>query len=218
MTGGPSPSSPSGAASQEAPGAESAGAGRRAPGRPAGRTDTREKILAAARDLFAEKGFDGASLRAIAREAGVDPALVHHYFGSKEGVFVAAMRFPVNPAELLPKVMAGDPDRLGELFARSFIGVWDDPDKRAPIVAMLRSAMTNERAATLMREFVTSTLLERFAAAREVPLLRIQAAIGQLIGMMILRHVIRVEPLASATPDELVALVAPTLQRYIDGK
>ncbi|WP_026414188.1 TetR family transcriptional regulator [Actinomadura oligospora] len=212
MTDGSSASPTSSASSVEA-----SGAGRRAPGRPTGRTDTREQILAAARDMFAEKGFDGASLRAIARAAGVDPALVHHYFGSKEGVFVAAMRFPVNPAELLPKVMAGDPDRLGEQFAREFIAIWEDPDKRAPIVAMLRSAMTNERAATLMREFVTSALLDRVAAAREVPLLRLQAAVGQLVGVMIVRHVIRVEPLASASPEELVDLVAPTLQRYLDG-
>ncbi|MFC5184263.1 TetR/AcrR family transcriptional regulator [Actinomadura harenae] len=195
--------------------ADESGAGRRAPGRPAGRTDTREQILTAARTMFAEKGFDGASLRAIAREAGVDPALVHHYFGSKEGVFVAAMRFPVNPAELLPKVMAGPPERMGEHFAREFIEIWEDPDKRAPIVAMLRSAMTNERAAALMREFVTSALLERVAAVRGVPLLRLQAAVGQLVGMMIMRHVIRVEPLASASQDDLVDLVAPTLQRYI---
>lgn len=193
------------------------GTGRRGPGRPAGRTDTREQILAAARDMFAEKGFDGASLRAIARGAGVDPALVHHYFGSKEGVFVAAMRFPVNPAELLPKVLSVEPDRVGERFAREFIAIWEDPDKRAPIVAMLRTAMTNERAATLMREFVTSALLERVAAMRDVPPLRLQAAVGQLVGVMIVRHVIQVEPLASASPDELVELIAPTLQRYIDG-
>ncbi|RFU42075.1 TetR/AcrR family transcriptional regulator [Actinomadura logoneensis] len=167
--------------------------------------------------MFADKGFDGASLRAIARAAGVDPALVHHYFGNKEGVFVAAMRFPVNPAELLPKVMSAEPGRVGEQFAREFIAIWDDPDKRAPIVAMLRTAMTNERAAALMREFVTSALLDRVAAARDVPLLRLQAAVGQLVGVMIVRHVIRVEPLASASPEELVELLAPTLQRYIDG-
>ncbi|MEV4253181.1 TetR family transcriptional regulator [Spirillospora sp. NPDC049652] len=198
-------------------GPTTAGAGRRSPGRPAGRTGTREQILAAAREMFADKGFDGASLRGIARAAGVDPALVHHYFGNKEGVFVAAMRFPVNPAELLPKVMSVEPDRVGEQFAREFIAIWDDPEKRAPIVAMLRTAMTNERAAALMREFITSALLERVAAARDVPLLRLQAAVGQLVGVMIVRHVIQVQPLASASPEELVELIAPTLQRYLDG-
>ncbi|MCP2343505.1 TetR/AcrR family transcriptional regulator [Actinomadura rupiterrae] len=188
---------------------------RRSPGRPAGRTDTREQILAAAREMFADKGFDGASLRGIARAAGVDPALVHHYFGGKEGVFVEAMRFPVNPAELLPRILSGDPDRIGETLARVFIGVWDDPDKRAPILAMLRSAMTNERAAGLVREFVSSALLERATAIRGVSRLRVQAAVGQLIGVMIVRHVVRMEPIASASTDELVELLAPTLQRYL---
>ncbi|MFC4912148.1 TetR family transcriptional regulator [Actinomadura gamaensis] len=201
----------------EGPGAANGAveAGRRGPGRPAGRTDTREQILAAAREMFADKGFDGASLRGIARAAGVDPALVHHYFGSKEGVFVAAMRFPVNPAELLPRVLTGDPGRLGEQLARVFMGIWEDPEKRAPILAMLRTAMTNERAARLMREFVTSAILERAADVRRIPPLRMQAAVGQLIGVMIMRHVVQVEPLASATPDELVELLAPTLQRYL---
>ncbi|MFC6932138.1 helix-turn-helix domain-containing protein [Actinomadura yumaensis] len=78
----------------------------RGPGRRPGPTETREAILASARELFAEKGYDGASLRAIAREAGVDPALVHHFFGNKEGVFIAAMRFPVDPGRLLPVIMA----------------------------------------------------------------------------------------------------------------
>jgi AcrR family transcriptional regulator len=185
-------------------------------GRRPGPTETREAILAEAREMFADKGYDGTSLRAIARAAGVDPALVHHFFGTKEGVFVEAMRFPVDPSVVLPHLLSQPHERLGETIVRTFLQVWDDPDRRAPILAMLRSAMTNERAAAMMREFVTSALLVRAEAAGAVSRLSIQAAVGQMIGVMILRYVLLVEPMASASEDELVELVAPTLQRYLD--
>jgi AcrR family transcriptional regulator len=192
----------------------SAAPGRR-PGRRPGPTETREAILAAARDLFAEKGYDGVSIRAIARAADVDPALVHHFFGTKEGVFIAAVRFPVNPIELLPKIIAAPPDKLGETMARVFLEIWSDPERRAPIVGMLRSAMTNEQAATMMREFIMSALFARAADIRGIPLIRIQAAAGQMIGVALLRYVLEVEPLASVSEDELIELIAPTLQRYL---
>lgn len=187
----------------------------RGPGRRPGPTETREKILAEARALFAEKGYDGASLRAIARAAGVDPALVHHFFGNKEGVFVEAMRFPADPAVVLPRILGAPRERLGETMVRVFLEIWGDDERRAPLLAMLRSAMTNERAAALLREFVTAALLGRAKEATDAPPLGIQAAVGQMIGIMILRHVVRIEPLASASEDELVELVAPTLQRYL---
>ncbi|MFB4305521.1 TetR family transcriptional regulator [Actinomadura sp. GTD37] len=188
---------------------------RRGPGRRPGPTETREKILAEARELFAEKGYDGASLRAIARAAGVDPALVHHFFGNKEGVFVEAMRFPVDPSVVLPRIMAAPRDGIGEAMVRTFLGVWGDEERRAPMLAMLRSAMTNERAAALLREFVTTALFGRARQVTEAPPLGIQAAAGQMIGLMMLRYVLRVEPMASASEDELIELVAPTIQRYL---
>ncbi|MDL4813849.1 TetR/AcrR family transcriptional regulator [Actinomadura opuntiae] len=184
-------------------------------GRRPGPTETREAILAEAREMFADKGYDGTSLRAIARAAGVDPALVHHFFGTKEGVFVEAMRFPVDPSVLLPQLLALPRERVGETIVRTFLRIWGDADRRAPLLAMLRSAMTNERAAAMMREFVASALLGRAGAATGLPPLNIQAAVGQMIGVMILRYVLRVEPMASASEDELVELVAPTLQRYL---
>ncbi|MEU8796242.1 TetR family transcriptional regulator [Spirillospora sp. NPDC048819] len=189
----------------------------RGPGRRPGPTETREKILAEARGLFAEKGYDGASLRAIARAAGVDPALVHHFFGNKEGVFIEAMRFPMDPSTLLPRIMSYPRERLGEAMVRTFLDVWGDDERRAPLLAMLRSAMTNERAAALMREFVTSALFGRAKQATDAPSLAIQAAAGQMIGIMILRYVLRIEPMASATEEELIGLVAPTLQRYLSS-
>src|SRR5262245_21593382 len=135
----------------------------RRPGRRPGPTETRTAIVAAARELFAEKGYDGASVRAIARKADVDPALVHHFFGSKEGVFVEAMRLPINPADLLPRIADAPDDQLGETLARIFLEIWRDPARRAPIVALVRSAMTNDQAAVMMREFMSATLLRRVA-------------------------------------------------------
>ncbi|MGH3243139.1 MAG: TetR/AcrR family transcriptional regulator [Spirillospora sp.] len=186
----------------------------RGPGRRPGPTETRERILAEARDLFAEKGYDGTSLRAIARAAGVDPALVHHFYGNKEGVFIEAMRFPVDLATVLPRVASFPRERFGELMVRTFLDVWGDDERRAPLLAMLRSAMTNERAAALLREFVSTVLFGRAGKATDTPQLQIQAAAGQMIGLMILRYVLRVEPIASASEDELIELVAPTIQRY----
>jgi AcrR family transcriptional regulator len=187
----------------------------RRPGRRPGPTETRAAILDAARELFAEKGYDGASIRAIARKAEVDPALVHHFFGGKEAVFVQAMQLPINPAELLPRLAETPDDRLGETLAGIFFEIWDDPVRRAPIIALVRSAMTNEQAAVMFREFMTAALLRRVAELRGIPLLRIQAAVAQMIGVVLLRYVIQVEPVASADERELRELLAPTLQRYL---
>ena len=191
---------------------------RRGPGRPAGGSDRRAAILEVARAQFAEKGYVGASVRGIAREAGVDSALVHHYFGTKEQVFVAAMELPFEPGDLLPPVLAGDPDGLGERLVRMFLGIWADPVFRAPMLGMLRSALTGEQGAAMLREFVGSALLGRLTqAVGPVDPLRVQAAVAQMVGVVVLRHVVRLEPFASAPEDELVALLAPTVQRYLTG-
>jgi AcrR family transcriptional regulator len=174
--------------------------------------------LDSAREQFAAKGYAAASVRAIARGADVDPALVHHYFGTKEQVFVAAMELPFQPGEMLPAALAGDPDGLGERLVRLFLGAWDQPEFRAPMLGMLRSAMTGEQGATMLREFVGSALIGRVAeAVGTVDPLRVQAAAAQMVGVVILRHVIRLEPLASASVDEVVALIAPAVQRHLLG-
>jgi AcrR family transcriptional regulator len=191
---------------------------RRGPGRPADGGDRRTAILSAAREQFAATGYAAASVRGIARQAGVDPALVHHYFGTKEQVFVAAMQLPFQPGEMLPQVLAGDPDGLGERLVRLFLGAWDSPEFRAPMLGMLRSAMTGEQGAAMLREFVGSALIGRVAEALgPVDPLRVQAAAAQMVGVVILRHVIRLEPLASASVDDVVALIAPAVQRHLLG-
>ncbi len=193
-------------------------AARRGPGRPADGGDRRTAILDAARELFAERGYSGASLRGIARRADVDPALVHHYFGTKEQVFVAAMELPFDPAERLPQVLAGDPDGVGERLVAMFLSLWEQPEFRSPMLGLLRSAITGEQGAATLREFVGSALLGRVAVAvGQEDALRVQAAAAQMVGVVLLRHVIRMEPLASAPADEVVALIAPTVQRYLVG-
>jgi len=183
--------------------------------------DRRQEILDAARTQFAEKGYAGASVRAIARAADVDPALVHHYFGTKEKVFVAAMELPFDPGERLPLVLAGDPDGLAERLARMFLGIWAEPAFRTPMLGLVRSAFTSERGAAMLREFVGEALLGRVAhaaaAGGPVDPLRVQVAAAQLVGVAILRYVVRLEPLASASDDDLVALVAPVIQRHLLG-
>ena len=136
-------------------------------GPPSGVGDTRGEILDAARHEFAEKGYDGASVRGIARAASVDPALVHHFFGSKQQVFVAAMALPVDPGDMVPDVLAGDPAQLGERFARVFLGLWSNPEFREPMLGLLRSATTSEEGAAMLREFVGTALLGRLAQSLE---------------------------------------------------
>ncbi|MBA2767896.1 MAG: TetR/AcrR family transcriptional regulator [Sporichthyaceae bacterium] len=191
---------------------------RRGPGRPSDGEDRRGAILAAARAEFAEKGYVGTSVRGIARAADVDAALVHHYFGTKERVFVAAMELPFDPADRLPLVLAGDPAGTGERMVRMFLGMWSDPQFRAPMLGLVRSAFTSEQGATMLREFVGTALLGRVAAGLGLTdPLRIEAAAAQLIGLVVLRYVVQLEPIASASEDELVRLVAPTVQGYLVG-
>lgn len=191
-------------------------------GRPA-RTESdtgpgaRERILAAARMEFAERGYDKTTVRGIARAAGVDPALVHHYFGTKDEVFAAAIEVSFEPALVIPVILGQGAEGIGERLARYFIGVWENPVSRAPMLAIIRSALTHDAAAKVLRSFVLRRLLERIAGDLDVPdpKFRAELAASHMIGIVILRYVIQVEPLASADPEAIVAMVAPALQRYL---
>lgn len=191
-------------------------ADRRRPGRRPGSADTRGQILAAARETFAEKGFDRATIRGIARQAGVDPALVHHYFAGKEGMFVEAMELPINPEDVISEVLAGPREEVGERLARFILTVTGDAGVRQPLLALIRTAMTNEQMVVMIREFMTHALLGRVAVALGIPPIRMEAAFAQLFGVVLVRHVLKLEPLASVEVEELVELLAPTIQRYLD--
>lgn len=188
-------------------------------GRRAGDSGTREAILDAARTRFAELGYDGATIRGIARDAGVDPALVHHYFGTKERLFVTAMRFPAVPSEVIGDVWRGGRDRVGETLARTVLGVWESQGSRSQAEALFRSALSNERAAAMLREFVTSAILRLVANAlgEEDAAYRASLVASQVIGLGIARYVVALEPLASASVEDVVAAVGPTFQRYLTG-
>jgi AcrR family transcriptional regulator len=208
------------------------GRGRRA-GRRAGQSGTREAILAAARAQFADRGYDGATIRAIAAAAGVDPALVHHFHGSKEQLFTAAMRLPVVPSEVLMAALAPggrDPGTsLGEHLVRTVLGLWESEEVRGPFLGLLRSAVTSEQAAAMLREFLTEAILGPVARAAGLAQaaaadpgqasveFRAAIAASQMVGLALTRYVLALGPVAAATPDELAAAIGPTLERYLTG-
>jgi len=185
-------------------------------GRRPGTGGTREKILAAARSRFGQEGYDGTTIRGIAAGAGVDPALVLHYFGSKEGVFLAAVEFPVDPAEFIPRLLAPGIDGLGERLVIFFLETWDSPSG-ASLLGLIRSVVSSELAADLMREFVTREVLGRLAEAIKLdhPQLRAGLVATQLVGLAMLRYVIKVESLSSAPRGELARWIGPTIQHYL---
>jgi AcrR family transcriptional regulator len=182
--------------------------------------DTRDRILAAAREEFSERGYEKTSVRAIAKAAGVDPALVHHYFGTKEQVFEAAIEVAFAPARNAPDAVAEGPlDGVGERLTRFIFGVWENPATRVPLLAIVRSAVNNDAAAAVFRRLVVSQVLGRVAAQLDVPdaELRAELAAAQLVGTAMLRYVIKVEPLASADPERIIARVAPVVQGHLTG-
>ncbi|MEV0089899.1 TetR family transcriptional regulator [Streptomyces sp. NPDC050738] len=183
----------------------------------AGEPAARERILAAARTEFSERGYDKTSMRGVAKQAGVDAALVHHYFGTKDDLFESAIETTLEPAQLLPAIIGTSTDGIGDRLARSFIGIWENPATRAPLLAVVRSALTHEAAAKVLRAFFQRRVLERVAADLDVPdpKFRAELAASHMIGIAVMRYVLKVEPLASADPEEIIALVAPTLQRYL---
>ncbi len=188
-------------------------------GRRPGDSGARDCILAAARFEFAEGGYDGATIRGIAARACVDPALVHHYFGAKEQLFERALELPVSPGSLLPALLADDRERIGEHVVMGFLTVWEDPANRPVFMAMLRSIVSNEQAAELVRRLLVKEVFGPLATGLGVPDAELRATLAgsQFIGLALMRYVGKVEPLASADLDTVAAAVGPTIQRYLTG-
>jgi len=191
-------------------------------GRRPGGVDTRQAIVEAARVDFAEQGYDGTSLRGIARRAEVDPALVHHYFGGKPQLFAAVMDIPADPAALISAVVSGPRDQVGESLVRTFLGVWDSEAGRQRFQALVRAAVTHEDATRMLREFLTREVFGRVVRelshdgepSHELEV-RAGLAASQMIGLAMMRYIVEFPAVVDATHDELAALVGPTIQRYL---
>ncbi|MFW5468460.1 TetR family transcriptional regulator [Knoellia sp. CPCC 206435] len=194
-------------------------------GRRPGGEDTRAAIITAARSEFAQRGYDGTSMRAVARGAGVDPRMVHHYFDGKSALFAEVLALPADPAVLVERIAAAPRAQLGETLARVFLSVWDTPEGRQRFAAMFAAAAAQEEHARMVREFVGHEILRRVVETLQVDderpagagSLEVRVALGaaQLIGMGVLRYVVRVPALADASVDEIVAVLGPTLQAHL---
>jgi AcrR family transcriptional regulator len=187
-------------------------------GRRPGKQDTREAILEAARKAFGERGYDGASIRLIAAGAGVDPALVHHYFGTKHQLFLDAIQAPVDPMQVLPQVLAGGPDGFGERLVGTLVRICDSTAGGA-VAGLFRSAVGNELIARMMRDFFLRQIARRVVKGLNLDpaegQVRTSFVFSQIAGLIAARYIIKVEPLASLPPEAVVAMIGPTVQRYL---
>lgn len=180
---------------------------------------TRQAILAAARERFGRDGYRAATLEAIAADAGVDVEGLRADYGTKEGVFVAATGMPFRPSEVIGSALEGGRDGRGDRLVRLLLGLYEDPAALAAMRGFIGEAMTRDETAAMLREFIGEEMVARVAAEIEGPDPELRATLigSQMAGLAMLRHVLRVEPLASADPDLVAALVAPNLQRYLGG-
>jgi AcrR family transcriptional regulator len=185
-------------------------------GRRRGPTQSREAIADAARTQFGELGYDRATFRGIAAAAGVDPALVVHFFGTKEALFQAVMSLPPAAGDAMEAAAQGPREEVGRRFAEIVVGLLENPITRAIVLGRVRSVASHPPAADLIRETVTRDVT-RLTSALNVdrPETRAVLAGSQVIGLALARHVVRVEPLASMTPPDVVDLLAPTFQHYL---
>ncbi|MDT7577113.1 MAG: hypothetical protein QOH17_3446 [Pseudonocardiales bacterium] len=187
-------------------------------GRRPGGADTRAQLLDAARAEFAERGYEGATVRRIAERAGVDPAMVNHWFGGKEALFTASLDIPVSPAQILAEIIPGDPEQLGSRIVKRFLTVWDATGG-GPLAALIQSVAGHEDAARMLREFVRNVMVGPIVGAVSPDRHELRGALvgSQLIGLGMMRYLLMLEPLASAEPAVVVATIAPTVQRYLTG-
>lgn len=188
-------------------------------GRRPGESSTRGEILAAAAAAFAEHGYDRATIRDIAARAGVDPALVMHYFGAKEALFREVLDLPLRPRDVFARGAAAGVDQIGATIVRAFLEAWEPPETGVKLMAMFRSAMTNDTAMCILRDRLIRDVFAPVTEALGVPDGDLRATLvgSQLTGLTLMRYIGRIEPIASASIDELVAAIGPTVQQYLTG-
>ena len=192
---------------------------KRGRGRPSGLSVTREAIVAEARRQFGERGYRSTTLRSIAADAGVDPRLLLHYFGSKQELFEASVELPIQPERALEIVFADGRDDVPRNAARLLVSILQDPHSRGAMTAILRAAVTEPEAAELIRGVLTERMLLPIAhrLGGEQPELRASFVASQLVGLAVVRHIVGVEPLASASPEQLAAAIEPVFAHYLNG-
>ena len=179
----------------------------------------RAEIVAAARREFTASGYDGVSLRAVARRAGVDAALVHHYFDTKADLFAATINAPTRPDLLVAEILRGPRDAIGSTIVRTLVTRFDDRATRDTFIALIRTALGHEFAARMLRQFLLREVLQRITTELQLDdgELRAGLAASQLVGLVVARYGLRIGPLADATPDELVSRIGPVVQWYLLG-
>jgi len=189
-------------------------------GRPPGTSDTRERILVRARELFARNGIDKTSIRAIAAAAGVDSALVHHYFGSKQQLFAAAINIPIDPMTVLKPVRDTPIEELGYALPSLLLPLWDS-EVGTGLVATLRSLLTGSDVGlvrSFLEEIITAEVAPRVDKPAGTGRLRVQFVASQLVGVVMARYIIGLEPFASLLPEQVARTIGPNLQRYLTGE
>jgi AcrR family transcriptional regulator len=189
------------------------------PGRPPGTSDTRDRILASARELFARNGIDKTSIRAIASAAGVDAALVHHYFGTKQQLFVAAIRIPIDPMQVIGPLRETPVDELGLKLPSLLLPLWDS-EMGSGLIATLRSLLAGNEV-SLIRSFLQEVVAVEVGTRVDDPPgsgpIRVQFVASQLVGVVMARYILELEPFKSLPVQQVAETIAPNLQRYLTG-
>ncbi|CDO06297.1 TetR/AcrR family transcriptional regulator [Mycolicibacterium cosmeticum] len=190
------------------------------PGRPPGASDTRERILASARELFARNGFDKTSIRAIATAAGVDGALVHHYYGTKQQLFAAAIQIPIDPMQVIGPLRETPVDEIGLMLPSLLLPLWDSEIGKG-LIATLRSILGGADV-SLVRSFLQEVIAVEVGSRVDNPPgsgpIRVQFVASQLVGVVVARYILELEPFASLPPEAIAKTIAPNLQRYLTGE
>jgi AcrR family transcriptional regulator len=192
---------------------------RRRPGRPAGSSDTRERILTSARELFSRNGIDKTSIRAVAADAGVDPALVHHYYGTKQQLFAAAIHIPIDPQDILRPLRDTPVDELGHKLLSVLVPLWDS-DLGKGFIATIRSLLAGSEVG-LVRSFLQEVITVEVGSRVDDPpgsgRLRVQFVASQLVGVVMARYILELDPFKSLPFEQIAETIGPNLQRYLTG-
>ncbi|MBU8813363.1 TetR family transcriptional regulator [Mycolicibacterium goodii] len=193
---------------------------RKRPGRPPGASDTRERILTSARELFARNGFDKTSIRAVAAGADVDPALVHHYFGTKTQLFAAAIHIPIDPMEVIGPLREVPVEQIGHTLPSLLLPLWDS-ELGQGFIATLRSILAGNDV-SLVRSFLQEVIVSEVGSRVDNPVgsgrIRVQFVASQLVGVVMARYILELEPFKSLPVEQIVETIAPNLQRYLTGE